>query len=71
MKYDYQKIKKQVQAEADLYVKFGNTNIWSFILKEIFNNDTIRATKFMLSSEGGGYTENQLKRIIDEKKRFE
>ena len=68
--YDNKKIKKQIIAEADLYVKFGPCKIWSFILLEVFHNDVDAAKEFMLSPVGGGYTENQLRRIITEKNRL-
>jgi hypothetical protein len=64
--FDCKRIKKQIQAESELYIKFGPSKIWSFILEEIFNNDTRKAIAFMLSPEGG-FTLTEVTRIISQK----
>ncbi len=43
MKYNPDRIKKQIQAEADLYPKFGPGRIWQFIVRDIFKNYTASA----------------------------
>ena len=53
MKYNRERIKKQIQAEIELHDRFGPGRIWSFILKEIFHNNTLEAKNFMLSPAGG------------------
>jgi hypothetical protein len=67
MNYDHKKIKKQIQAESELYIKFGPGKIWSFILKEIFHNDTEGAKTFMLSA-AGGFALPEVNRIVQQKK---
>jgi len=64
--YDPSRIKKQIQAEAELYEKFGPGKIWSFIMEEIFKNDTAGAKEFMLSA-AGGFDVNELNRIEQQK----
>ena len=66
MTYDPIRIKKQIQAESELYDKFGPGKIWSFILREIFKNDTIGAKEFMLSDEGG-FDPHEINRIVQQK----
>ena len=66
MKYDPERIKKQIQAETELHERFGPGKIWSFILREIFHNDTAGAKEFMLSP-AGGYDLDEIDRIVRQK----
>ena len=63
MKYDPIRIKKQIQAESELYDQFGPGRIWSFLVREIFKNDTVRAKEFMLSA-AGGFDASEVERIL-------
>lgn len=67
MEYDYQKIKKQIQAESDIQTRFGPGKIWDFLLQEIFKNDTRKAIQFMLSPEGG-FSLSDIKKIEQRKR---
>lgn len=53
MKYDFNRIKKQVTAEANLYISFSPYRIFSFLSKEIFKNDINKTKEFLLSDAGG------------------
>lgn len=66
MKYDQDRIKKQIQAEADMYEHFGPGRIWYFLVREIFRNDTESAREFMLS-KAGGFNAAEINRIVSQK----
>ena len=66
MVVDTKRIKKQIQAESELHLRFGDGKIYNFVLKEIFNND-LQLTRLFLLSDDGGYTEEQLDRLQAQK----
>jgi hypothetical protein len=69
MIYDPNRIKRQIQAEAELHDRFGPGKIWTFIVKEIFKNDTESAKKFMLSS-AGGFEASEVERILQKNETY-
>lgn len=63
MQIDPKRIKKQIQAEAQLHSRWGAVKTWSFVLREIFRNDIKAAKEFMIS-EDGGFEKSEIERII-------
>ena len=66
MVVDAKRIKRQIQAESELHIRFGDGKIYAFLLREIFNNDA-QLTRAFLLSDDGGYTEEQVDRLQAEK----
>jgi len=66
MTYDPKKVKRQIQAESEIHVKFGPGKLWSFIVNEIFHNDEETAKEFLLSDEGG-FDPSEIKRMTEQK----
>ncbi|MDA3860354.1 MAG: hypothetical protein PF445_03925 [Melioribacteraceae bacterium] len=69
MNYDPDRIKQQIQAEADLYPKFGPGRIWQFVVRDIFKNDTAAAKEFLLSP-AGGFDESEIEKIVQKQETF-
>jgi len=62
---DYNRIKKQIQAEAECYAFFGPGRIFTFVYREIMKQDLEKTIEFMTSKQGG-FESEEVKRIIYE-----
>ena len=62
MNYDYEKMAKQLQAEADVVNRFGLIAKYTFVLTELTNGN-IKATDDFMMSKYVNLTESQLKRV--------
>lgn len=67
--YDYERIKKQVNAELELYPgKFTAYRVMSFLLNEIFSGDYDAAKRWMLSNQGG-FSNHEISRTLKERRK--
>ena len=62
--HDYKKIKKQIQAEAELHETFGDEKIITFCMREIFHGNLEDMIEF-LTSDDGGFEEDEIERAIN------
>jgi len=65
MTFNFEKMNKQIQAEADISNHFGYFKMYSFIINELTYGDIGVADEYMLS-EYVGLNKQQLKRIKSE-----